>query len=409
MTGFLIAAVVMTALALAWVLPPLLRRRGADAGVARTASNLAVLRDQLAELDADLESGTIGPDQHVHARAELERRVLTEAADEPAAGAGGRGGRWAALAIGVMIPVFAALFYLQTGTPGALVPESDHGDASISPAEVEQMVSRLAARLESNPADAEGWALLARSYYALGRHGEAVKSYAKAVELNAGNAGLYADYADALAMSRGRRLDGDVVALIDKALAIDPAHIKALVLAGTAAFERQDYAGAVTYLERLQRQLPPQTELAGMVTERLEQARARAGGKGAAQDAAKDAAPAPASGATIKVRVSVAPALAGKVAPADTVFILARAPEGSRMPIAIVKRQGKDLPAEFTLSDEQAMAPQMKLSGFSEVVIVARVSKSGNAAPRSGDLQGATGTVKVGAAGVQIVIDTIVP
>jgi cytochrome c-type biogenesis protein CcmH len=404
---FAIIAVVMTAAALAWVLPPLLRRRGRGE-VSRQVSNLAILRDQLAELDADLRNGTLSPEQHARARVEIERRTLEEVAGEAPATGRKAGGHAAAIVVGILMPLLAFFLYLATGAPDALSPQGLHGNGAISPAEVEQMVSRLAARLEANPDDPKGWSLLGRSYYAMGRYPEAVKAYARAVKLTSDDAGLYADYADALAMSQERRTDDQVLKLVNQALKIDPDHIKALVMAASIAFDRQDYQAALGYLERLQRHVPPDTQLGRMVAERADEVRARVSGKTAAPAAAASTA-GPKSDSTITGRVALSPALASKAAPSDTVFILARATDGPRMPLAVVKRQVSDLPAEFTLGDEQAMSPEMKLSKFREVVIVARVSKTGNAVPQSGDLQGATGNVKVGATEVRVVIDNVVP
>ena len=288
MTWFVIIAAVMTAMALAWVVPPLLRRRGHGGMVSRQGSNLAVLRDQLAELDADLRNGTIAPEQHARARGELERRTLEDATVDPQAGGGEKaGGRAAAVLVGILIPSLALLLYLLTGNPDGLEPAGIHGDAAATPAQVEQMVSRLAARLEASPDDPNGWSLLGRSYYAMGRYAEAVKAYARAVQLNSEDAGLYADYADALAMSLGRRVDDQVLLLVNQALKIDPDHLKALVMGASAAFDRQDYKTALTYLERLQRQVPPDTQLGRMVAERAEEVRARAGGKTEAPVAGK--------------------------------------------------------------------------------------------------------------------------
>jgi cytochrome c-type biogenesis protein CcmH len=265
------------------------------------------------------------------------------------------------------------------------------------------MVAKLAARLEAAPDDADGWALLARSYYALERFPQAIAAYGRAVKLRTDDANLYADYADALAMTRERRFDAEVLALIGQALKVDPDHPKALLLAATAAAGRGDQRSATAYLEHLQRLLPPESHFAQVVGQRLAEARTQGdGGKSAPTARA-------ASGASIAGRVELNKAIAGKAAPTDTVFILARAPEGSRMPLAILKRQVKDLPAEFALSDEQAMSPAMKLSSFPEVVIVARVSKSGSAAPQSGDLLGTAPGIKLGTAGVRVVIDTVVP
>jgi cytochrome c-type biogenesis protein CcmH len=405
MSWFIAIACGMTLAALAWILHPLLRRHPATQGVARDEANLALLREQLAESEADLARGAISPEQHQRTRTDIERRVLEEAIAGPAAAHGARPVRiGVAVAIAVAIPLAAWLTYLGFGNPGALLEQpAGHGEAAVTPEVVEQMVAKLAARLEATPDDADGWALLARSYYALERFPQAIAAYGRAVKLRTDDANLYADYADALAMTREPRFDAEVMALIGQALRVNPDHPKALLLAATAAAGRGDHRGATKYLEHLERQLPPDSHFAQIVAQRLAEARAQG-------DAGKSAPVAKAvSGATIAGRVELSAAIAGKAAPTDTVFILARAPEGSRMPLAILKHQVKDLPLDFALSDAQAMSPAMKLSSFPEVVVVARVSKSGSAAPQSGDLVGSTNAVKLGAAGVRVSIDTVVP
>jgi cytochrome c-type biogenesis protein CcmH len=405
MTWFIATACGMTLAALAWILLPLLRRRPTTSGVARDEANLALLRDQLAESDAELARGAIPPEQHQRTRADIERRVLEEVIARSPDAQGARPVKFGvAVAIAIAIPLAALLAYLQLGNPGALLEQpAGHGDAAVSPEVVEQMVGRLAARLEASPDDADGWALLARSYYALERFPQAVAAYGRALRLRNDDANLYADYADALAMTREPRFDGEVMALIGQALKIDPDHPKALLLAATAAAGRGDRRSATAYLEHLQRLLPPESHFAQVVGQRLAEARAQGDpGKSAPTTQAV-------SGTSITGRVELNAAIAGKAAPTDTVFILARAPEGSRMPLAILKRQVKDLPADFSLGDAQAMSPAMKLSSFPEVVVVARVSKSGSAAPQSGDLVGTTNAVKLGAAGVKVSIDSIVP
>jgi cytochrome c-type biogenesis protein CcmH len=408
MSWFIAISGGMTLAALAWILWPLLRRPLAAPGVTRDEANLALLRDQLAESEAELARGAIAPEQHQRTRADIERRVLEEAVAGPPAAQGARPVRiGVAVAIAIAIPLAAWLTYLQIGNPGAVVQEpGGHGEAAVTPEVVEQMVGRLAARLEATPDDADGWALLARSYYALERFPQAIAAYSRAVKLRNDDANLYADYAVALAMTRERRFDGEVLTLIGQALKIDPDHPKALLLAATAASGRGDHLAAANHLEHLQRLLPPDSHFAQVVGQRLAEARTQGG---SAKSSVPEPTAPPASGATVAGRVELTAAIAGKAAPTDTVFILARAPEGSRMPLAILKRQVRDLPAEFALSDEQAMSPAMKLSSFPEVVIVARVSKSGSAAPRSGDLVGTTKTVKLGTAGVRVSIDRVVP
>lgn len=404
MTAFVLIAVAMVCVALAWVLVPLLVRRSRP-GPSTEAANLAILRDQLAELEADVARGLLPRERYDQARAELERRVLEEAQAQGAPGGAAQPqGAWAAVALAGAIPIGAVALYLAIGTPSALSPAADSRHA-ITPEKVEEMVTRLAARLESSPDDPEGWRILARTYSVMGRYPEAVRAYERAVPLVPGDPDLLSDYADALAMTQGRSLEGKPLELVERALAIDPDHWKALALAGTAAFDRKEYARAISYWERLRKSLPPESEMERSVEASIAEARALSGAK-APPKAAKAPAAAPGK---VTGRVSLAQGLAARAAPTDTVFIFARAAGGPPVPLAVLRRQVRDLPLEFALDDSMAMAPNMKLSGFAEVVIGARISRSGGATPQSGDLQGLSKPVKVGTTGIAVLIDTAIP
>jgi len=408
MTVFALIAVVMAAAAVAWVLLPLLRRRNADGGVERAASNLAVYRDQLAELDADLSSGTLSGAQYEQAKLEIERRVLDEAGGEGApAPRVSRNGRWIAALLAAAIPLCAASLYWLLGNPDALSPRGSvaAGEHQITAQQIEAMVAKLAARLEQNPDDANGWAILARSYATMQRFPEAIAAYAKAVALARDDATLLADYADLLATSAGRKLEGRPLELVMQALKLDPNQWKALALAGTAAFDRKDYKTAVAYWEKLLPQLPSDSEFGLSMKASIAEARQLAGIKSGDLPAS----PPPAAAASVRGTISLSPALAGRIKPTDTVFIFTRAAEGPRQPIAAIRRQVSELPVQFTLDDSQSMSAEMKLSSFREVVVGARISKSGSATPQSGDLQGISQKVKVGAADVVVVIDSVVP
>jgi cytochrome c-type biogenesis protein CcmH len=216
------------------------------------------------------------------------------------------------------------------------------------------------------------------------------------------DAQLLADYADALAMAQGRRLQGEPEKIVARALAADPNNIKALALAGTAAFDRKNYAEAVRHWERIGQLIPAGSEFADSLQASIAEAR-ELGGIRAPQ--AKAAVAANRSGSVSGI-AKLAPGLAGKVAPTDTVFIFARAAEGPRMPLAILRKRARELPVSFELDDSMAMSPQMKLSSFTHVVVGARVSKSANATPQPGDLQGLSAPIKVGARGIAVTIDT---
>jgi len=414
MTWFALIAAALVAIALLWILPALLRRPAAGQDVRASASNLAIIRDQLAELERDLSNGTLSRQQYQQAREDLERGALEEARDDgdhslrPSLAT-----RRTALVLGFAIPLCAAALYWQLGNPEALsVQANAESGHDFKPAEVEAMVSRLAARLEKSPDDATGWTLLGRTYLVMQRYQESANAYGRAAELVKDNADLLADYADALAMSQGRNMDGKPLQLIERALQIDPAHGKALAMAGSAAFYRKDYKKAVAYWEKILQRADPKSDFARDVAANVEEARQLGGLKSpAAAATAPVIAPATAPGGVASVRgtVRLSAALAAKADPSDTVFIFARAPQGSRMPLAIIRRQVKDLPFEFSLDDTQGMSADTKLSSVSEVVVDARVSKSAKAMPQSGDMLGSSKKVNVGARNVAVVIDAVVP
>jgi cytochrome c-type biogenesis protein CcmH len=409
MIWFGLLAALFIAGALAFVLPPLLRRSHGGSQVSRSAVNVHVYRDQLRELENDLAAGTLSQDRYDEARREIERQLLEDTGDEEAMPASApRRGRLTAAIVGAAVPLVAIGLYFAVGNPDSLVPERVAGAGEphgVTQQQVEAMVEQLAARMRANPSDPEGWRILARSYAVLGRFKESVEAYANAAARIPNDAQLLADYADALGMAQGRTLEGEPEKLIARALAIDPANTKALALAGTAAFNRKDYARAIEYWQRMLAVLPPDAETVQAVRSNIAEARALAGGALAASPAAPAPVPAVAGGRVSGV-VKLAPGLAGKIAPTDTVFVFARAAEGPRMPLAILRRQARDLPIEFALDDSMAMTPAMKLSSFPRVVIGARVSKSANATPQPGDLQGLSAPIQVGANGVSVVIDS---
>jgi cytochrome c-type biogenesis protein CcmH len=309
--------------------------------------------------------------------------------------------------------IISAAGYAWIGTPQALNAEL-RTPPPVTVAQVESMVQGLAERLKGRPDDAEGWVMLGRSYAALDRHPEAVPAFQRALALRPRDAGLMADYADALAMASGGKLAGEPSRVIDQALAIEPANPKLLALAGTAAFSRNDFAGALRHWEKLA-QLAPDSEYMAQLQSGIDAARQRlAGPAAAAQTPALKASPAAAAAASaVSGEVHLSPALAAKAAPEDTVFIFARAAEGPRMPLAILRKQVKDLPVHFTLDDSLAMSPAAKLSSAARVVVGARISKSGDAMPRAGDLQGLSAPLvpgSPGASGLKIEINqSVVP
>jgi cytochrome c-type biogenesis protein CcmH len=388
MTAFWLAGAALAAGALAWLLWPLLRPKPGGP-VSRQAANVSIYRDQLRELESDLAAGKLAPPDYERSRAELEARLL-EDVRQPEAPAAPPAGRKAALAVGLAVPLLALAVYLAVGNPATLSRQAEH-DATVE--QLEGMVGRLAARLRESPDDAEGWKLLGRSYAALGRFQEAVDAYAKAAVRAPRDADLLADFADVLAMARGQRLAGEPEKLVQRALELDPQNLKALALAGTAAYERRDYAQAAAYWQRMLPLVPADSEDARIIGQNVAEAKSLAGEAQAA----------------LRGTVSLSPKLRDKAQPDDVVFVFARAAEGPPMPLAVARTRVRDLPYSFRLDDSMAMTPAMKLSAFPRVVVGARVSKSGNATPQPGDLQGASAPVANDAGEVRVVIDRVVP
>lgn len=441
MIAFVVAAAVMAAIALAWVVVPLTRRREA-ASVDRDRTNLAILRDQRRELESDLANGTVTSEQYEAAVAELDRRVLdeTQSARSGSIATPKRSGGLTAWVIAVVLPIAAAGLYVLLGTPAALSPELARQQAQattdeahkITPDELDQMLARLATRLEQEPDNAEGWSVLARSYAARGKPQEAAKAYERATTLVPDDAALLADYADTLGLVQGRTLAGKPMQLIERALKADPTQWKALALAGTAAFDAKDYRKAAEYWERAKASVPPTSPFAQSIEGSIAEARElgklgpapvvaatapkaptvapdASNPRATGTPAATVATPAAVAGGTVAGTVALAPALAKSAQPNDTVFIFARAAQGPRIPLALVRKQVRDLPVTFTLDDSQAMSPDMKLSNFGEVVVGARISKTGSAMPQSGDLETISPAVKLGTKGLALVIDRTIP
>jgi cytochrome c-type biogenesis protein CcmH len=320
----------------------------------------------------------------------------------------------------------AAIGYWQTGSPslartgldgrgGPTVAASAAAPGASGASAIEQiagMVNQLAERMKSHPDDAEGWTMLARSYTVLGRFDDALPAYRRAVELVPNSASLLADYADAVAATKGSANNPESEALVERALRLEPSHVKALALAGTAAYDRGDFAGAIARWQKIVDQVPAESELAQRVQASIAEAREHMGGATALAQAKAPPAPATArassAAATGKVSgtVTLAPALRAQVAPGDTVFVFAR-PAGGRMPLAVRRAKVADLPLAFTLDDSMAMAPGMTISSAKQLTVSARVSKSGTALPQPGDLAGESVAVAPGTSGIAVEIGSV--
>ncbi|MFJ3463096.1 c-type cytochrome biogenesis protein CcmI [Achromobacter spanius] len=426
------------------LVPPLLRRTPA----AETASDASVRAFYLAQreqLRRDLDNGALSPQAHARADEELQRDLLQDLAmrRDPRARLGGQHASIAAACVlTVAVPVAAVLLYGQLGNPRAAatiaMSQAPEPHAQEADNDMALAINALAQRLRASPDDADGWYMLARSYETLGRYNDAIAAYREVLRLVPGQPVVLADLADALLSARQGQPDEDSIAAVAQALQDEPDQPKALALAGMMAMRRGDAAEALTHWERLQGLLPADSDAARQIQTNIARARAMAAGpatgaaasgagaSGAAASGAAASGAAPpstpttpastsapaavtaASPARIAGQARIADALRGQVGPTDTVFILARPMEGSRMPVAILKMQVADLPRAFVLDDSTAMSPDVTLSKAGKVRVEIRVSRSGNAAAQAGDLSGVLTDVGPRADGLELVADTVV-
>jgi cytochrome c-type biogenesis protein CcmH len=417
-----------------------------------TQAPLDKLKQQLAQLQALSAEGVLTGEAARSAREALEQQIVAlvlsgagsvpstagptpdsaMASSPPPAGTNAPvrvSGRWV-LGLAGFVVVFTAAGYawlgnpaawsVAPGEPGAPAQAADASAHSTNAANIDAMVARLVEKLKEKPDDAEGWTMLGRTYSAQSKLAEASQAYKKALDLKPNDAQMMADYADALAVANNRSLDGEPTRLVMAAVKLDPNNVKALALAGTIAFNQGDFKQAVSHWENAMRHADPASEftkqLAGAVTE----ARQRAGMPPGADALASLAPPAGAPGATaspapgpaaspqageavVSGRVSLKPGLQG-VSPDDVVFIFARAPSGSKMPLALLRKKVSDLPLDFKLDDSLAMSPAANLSSVSQVVVGARVSKTGQAMPAPGDWQGLSAPIAVGTRNLKLEI-----
>ena len=418
MTLFWIICAALLIVAILFVALPLWRGSTKSNSVVRDAANLEILRDQITEMDADLKNGLLTAELHEQGKRELQSRVLEEVGGEQVATSATVPGRSKTLAmvLSVLLPLAAVGLYMKIGNPNAFAPQSAHGAMSdMGTPRTAAAISSLEQKVKENPSDGESLLLLARAYMEAERYTESTIVFDKLTQSIGDEAWIWADYADAQAMAQGQTLRGKPTELINKALAIDSNQAKALALAGSAAMERGDFPAAIQYWQKLRMQLPSESEDAKMIDSGLAEARQMLAHVKGAKAPMLEQINQPAATASalagkerITGKVTLSDALKGKVSPDDTVFVLARAAEGPKMPLAILRKQVRDLPLMFELDDSMAMSPQMKLSAFDKVVGVARISKAGVAMPQAGDAQGMSTPLRPGTKNVIVKIDQMV-
>jgi len=289
MLTFWIIVALFILFALWFVLPPLLQKSNDDKVDDRRAANVLIYQDQFKEMEADLKNGLMSEEQYQQDKEELERRLLEDVNQPdtdstPSAPAT----RKFAYGVGMAIPIGVIALYFVVGNPKGLSPSlptmemtapATQQSGPMSDQQIAANVDKLAKRLEQNPNDAQGWLMLARSYTSMERFADAAKAYERATALNGNDAGIWADYAEALAMSSGQRLAGKPTDAINRALQIDPKNEKALDLAGSAAYQAGDYKKAIEYWQKLLTGLPAGSAELKTISEQIAKAKQLAGDK----------------------------------------------------------------------------------------------------------------------------------
>jgi len=365
MTEFWLSAGLLLLAALGFLLIPILRGRSRQQEEDRTALNVALYQERVAELAAQQAAGVLDATQLANGRDEAARELLadTEGAEAPRQG---HLGRVLPLLAAVLVPAMALGLYLHFGAADKVELTQEFAAA---PKSMEEMTTRLERAVQAQPDSAEGLYFLGRAYMAEQRPADAAKAYERAVALAGRQPELLGQWAQAQYFAANKQWSPQVQALTDEALKADPNEVTSLGLRGIAAFEGERYQEAIDYWKRLLAQLPEGDASRAALQGGIDRAAERLGSTGAK--------PSVAVAARLKVRVELAAALKDKVKPDDTVFIFARASNGPPMPLAAKRVTVAQLPLEVELSDADAMMPQMKLSDFAEVQLVARVSRAG--------------------------------
>lgn len=423
---FWIFSALLILVALAFLLPPLLRK-STDIMDDRRDQNINITKHQLEELETEFNEGGLEEETYLQAKAELEDTLYSDLKNEEDVTQSVKSEmspKLPVIIVALLIPAVSFGMYLKVGNPTGIaessVDRSQSATANNPNMSIEKMLVTLEEKLKTDPKNYEGWVMLGRSYMVTERPEDAAKAYEKALTLKPDDSSTMLQMADALATSKQGDLQGKPEELILKALKIDSENVMGLWLAGMASRQRGEKTEAISYWNKVLPKLSPdeKKEVQKMITE--------AGGK--VTDAAPTAAVAPvplsntakqiapqatktpeggsAAAVGITVKIDIAEELKSKASPEQILFIYAKPVSGSPMPLAAVRKQVIELPIEIILNDSMAMTPQGKISNYKEVKVGARISMSGTPTKSSGDLFTEQSPVKLGSS-ISLTIDQV--
>jgi cytochrome c-type biogenesis protein CcmH len=404
MITFYIAAIVLVLLVLAALFRPFFWKTTVH-HASRQQLNAAIYKEEIAKLEKERSEGLIDGATYEISHAEMRQRLFQDTSEDDGVAVLGSPKK-TIIALTIFIPVIAAAMYFWLGSAQQI---ADGGaKQQVAQQDVEKMVAGLAAKMEQDPSNLKGWAMLARSYRVMGRPKDAEKAYDRAGSYLDTDPQLLADYADVSASNANGSFEGKPQAIINRALKADPNNMMALWLAGTADYNRGDYKGAVQVWGRLAKLLPADSEDMKMIQGSILEARGKANLPPEPLVSQATSPVAAVSSKNINGTVEINPDLKSRIKPDYIVMVIARAP-GARMPVAIMRGKAADLPLRFVLNDALAMTPDALISNLSEATIEVRISKSGQAKAEPGDLYSEIQTVKLGTNNLKVVVDQVRP
>ena len=395
MTSFLISALLLLVLVLVLLLRPFIFP-AKSSSISRRQMNAAIYREELDKLEAEHTTGVITSTDYEIAHAEMRQRLFQDTIEEDDQEVAGSSKK-TAIGLCIFIILISSGLYFSLGDFVRVAERS--AEQPVTQEGVEKMVAEFAAKMEKDPSNLEGWAMLARSYRIMGRNQDAAKAYARAGNFIDSDPQLLADYADVLAANANGSFVGKPLQLINQALKLDPNNLMALWLSGTVSYNSGNYKAAVKTWEKLVNQMPPDTDDARAIQGSITEARFKGG-----LAPSVPSAPAASSAKVISGTIELSADLKSKMKPGDTVLVIARKP-GERMPVAVLRVPAADFPMSFVLNDALAMNPSAPLSQLSEASVEVRISKTGMAKPEVGDLISSAKTIKVGANNVRLLVD----
>ena len=396
MTSFLIPAFLLLVLVLVMLLRPFISPAKTKA-TSRRQMNAVIYREELDKLEAEYKAGIITSADYEISHAEMRQRLFQDTIEEDDQEVVGSAKK-TTIGLCIFIVLLSSALYFSLGDVVRVAQRNS--ERPVTQEGIEKMVAEFAVKMEKDPSNLKGWAMLARSYRILGRNEDAAKAYARAGNFIDSDPQLLADYADVLATNANGSFVGKPLQLINQALKLDPDNLMALWLSGTAAYNVNNYKAAVQAWEKLAKQIPPNTDEARAIQGSIAEARSKGGLAAPAQNLIAS------SGKNISGKIELSAELKSKIKPGDIVMVIARKP-GERMPVAVLKVPASDFPMSFALNDSLAMNPSAPLSQLTEANVEVRISKTGMARPEPGDLISTAQTIQVGAKDVRLLVNQV--